>query len=1095
MLLLAFFSLVGTMYAQKTVTGTVTDESGLSFPGVAVSVKGTTVGTMTKADGTYSVEVPAGSEFLVFKFIGMKTAEMKITGDVVNVAMMPEDTELDEVVVTALGVSREKKSLGYAVQEVGGDEMNRARNDNVINALSGKAAGVQIKSNTNMGGSSNILIRGSSSITGDNQALFVVDGVPINNRNSNTGYQSVGGSGYDYGNPVSDINPNNIESVSVLKGAAATALYGSRAANGVIMITTKKGKKAKGDQKNLSVSVNSSTMFHMMDKETFPEHQELYGAGYGPYYSGTEYPGLYYYDMDGDGTDDYVVPSTEDASRGSAFTDDIEVFTWESFFPESPNYMTKMPYEAGANGPDYFFETGRTLTNSIDVSGGTSVATFRLAYTNTDQTGMMPNSERKKNDLNFSGSYDVYDNVTVSASANYSNSYTKGRNHTGYSDNIMSMFRQWYNVGVDVALQEQYYNDYGTNVTWNPNSENNIYPIYWDNPYWQRYENYQSDERDRLIGYTKIDWDITDDLSFMGRYSLDYYSFLQEERKAVGSVSGGFGVDFPDARSGYARKNILFSETNFDALLKYNKNLSDAVNLNALVGTNMRRTRLDQVRLSTNGGLAVPDVYALSNSVSTMLPPEEDKETVGVDGVFASVSLGLNNMIFIDGTVRRDVSSTLPEGENAYIYPSGSLSFLFSEALDMSWMNLGKLRFNYAQVGNDAPWSRVQDAFRIVAPFGANTLVRFPSYKNNPELKPELSSSLEAGLEFSMFNNRVGLDFAAYKTSTVDQVVPLAVSYTTGFSSKYVNIGEVQNQGIEILLRLTPVRTNNFSWDIGFNWAKNVNEVIDLGGDIDNLQIASLQGGVTINAREGEPYGTIQGTDFVYAPDGQKVISGGGYYEHTDANDVVLGNVQPDWTAGITNSFTYKSLTASFLIDAQMGGQIFSLDMWYGMATGLYPETVETNDLGNQERDDIIQNDDGTYDAASGGILLEGVVGTDTDGDGEYDEYDTNTTRISGFNYGADGYATSPNARYIYDATYVKLREASISYALPSSMLSGTFFSGASIGVQGSNLAILYKDLPYADPEASQGAGNIQGWQSGVFPTARNIGFNINLTF
>ena len=1095
MLLFTLISFLGLQaFAQRTVTGTVTDEAGAAMPGVAVSVKGTTVGTMTKDDGTYSINAPEESEFLVFSYIGMQTQEVAISGDVVNVTMRAADTELDEVVVTALGLTRDKKALGYSVQEVGGDDMTRSRGDNVINALSGKVAGMQIRNNTNMGGSSNILIRGSSSLTGDNQALFVVDGVPINNMNTNTSYQRVGGSGYDYGNPVSDINPNDIESVSVLKGASATALYGSRAANGVILITTKKGQKAQGDQKNLTVSVNSSSMFHTMDKSTFPEHQQEYGAGYGPYYSGTEYSGLYYYDFDGDGTDDYVVPSTEDASRGSAFNPDLMVYQWDAFYPESPTYMEKSPYVAGENGADYFLKTGRTLTNSVDVSGGTNVSTFRLAYTNTDQTGMMPNSVRKKNDLNFSGSYDAFDNVTVSASANYSNNYTRGRNHTGYSDNIMSMFRQWYNVGVDMAMQEEYYDLTGTNMTWNPNSETNLNPIYWDNPYWQRYENYQSDERNRLIGYAKIDWDITDDLTFMSRYSIDYYNFLQEERKAVGSVSGAFGVGYPDVRSGYARKNILFTETNFDALLRYDKDLSDNLNLNALIGTNFRRTRLDEVRVSTNSGLAVPEVFALSNSVGSMLPPEEALQMVGVDGIFGSVSLGFSNMLFLDGTIRRDVSSTLPAENNAYVYPSGSLSFLFSEVLDAGWLNLGKIRMSYAQVGNSAPWGRVEDAYRIVAPYGSNTLVRFPSYKNNPELKPEISSTMEAGLELNMLNNRFGIDFAAYKTNIVNQIVPLAVSYSTGYSSKLVNIGEMQNSGLEIFLRYNPVRTSDFRWDITLNWAKNINKVVSLGDDIDNLQLASLQGGVTINAREGEPYGTIQGTDFVYSDDGQKVVAPSGYYEISGRNDIVLGNVQPDWNAGITNSFTYKGVTASFLVDGQMGGSIFSLDMWYGMGTGLYPETVETNDLGNPERDPVIEEGDG-YSSESGGILLDGVVGIDEDGDGEYDSYEENTTRISGFNYGADGWATSPNGRYIYDASFIKLREASISYALPASMLNGTFLSGASIGVVGSNLWIIYKNLPYADPEASQGAGNIQGWQSGVFPTARNIGFNISLTF
>ncbi len=1118
MLVFAIFSILGLqIYAQNTVTGKVTADNGSALPGVSVLVKGTTIGTMTLSDGTYSIKVPDGSKILVFSYIGMKSQEVTITGNVVNVKMQPSSEALDEVVVTALGISREKKSLGYAVQNVSGDELNRSNNENIINSISGKVSGIQIRNNTNMGGSSNILLRGSSSLTGNNQVLFVVDGVPVDNTNTNNSGQRSGRSGYDYGNPISDINPNDIAGINVLKGAAATALYGSRAANGVIIITTKKGQKSKDGGKNLSVGVNSSTMFHYMDKSTFPEYQTNYGQGYGPYYSGpigdgqaSDYWGLYHYDFDGDGELDYITPTTEDASMGSRYNPDLMVYQYDAFYPDLPTYMEKSPYVMGANGPEYFFQRGRTFTNSVDISGGTAVSTFRLAYTNTDETGLMPNSSLKKNNVLFNGSFDVSDNITVTASANYTNNQVVGRNHTGYSDNILSSFRQWFNLGVDMAQQKEFFELTDKNITWNPVSENNLSPIYWDNPYWQRYKNFQSDERNRLIGYTQIDWKINDYLNFMSKYSVDHYTTIQEERKAVGSVAGEFGVGRPDVQSGYARNQILFTETNFDAMLRFNKNLSDDINLNGLIGTNIRRNSYDQVYASTNGGLAVPGVYALSNSASPMLPPEETYQKIGVNGVFLSASLGYKNMFFLDGSIRRDVSSTLPVENNAYIYPSVSASFLFSEMLNKSWLNLGKFRINYAKVGNDAPWGSVEDAYRIVSPFNGNTLVRFPSYKNNPELKPELSGSIEAGLEMSMFDNRLGFDFALYKTNTIDQVVPLSVSYVTGYASKFVNIGEVENKGIELMLRGTVVKKKDLSWNITLNWAKNTNKVISLGDDIDNLQLAALQGGVTINAREGEPYGVIQGTDFVYAPDGQKVIGSNGYYEKTPTSDQIIGNTQPDWNAGITNTIQYKNFTASFLIDMQMGGSIFSLDQWYGMGTGLYAETDYMNDLGNPVRDPIYDTDGNMllpyfdlpgYDPAngygsnSGGLILDGVVGEDTNGDGEYDTYTENIRRMSGGDYRIWGWSKNPNAAFVYDATYVKLREASIGYNLPKSVTEKLSLTNATISVIGSNLWIMYKALPHADPEASQGAGNIQGWQSGVFPTARNIGFSINLTF
>lgn len=1088
-LIIPLIFLGGYSFAQKNVTGTVTDAAdGSALPGVTVVVKGATSGTITDVKGVYSISVPAGKDTLVFSFIGMNKVEKAVGNQTtINVVMSSAVTELEELVVTALGISREKKSLGYAVQTVGGEELAKAQKPNLINAISGRAAGVQIKSSTNIGGSSNIVIRGSTSLVGNNQALFIVDGVPVNNLNSNDAGQKSGRNGYDYGNPIDDIDPANIESINVLKGAAATALYGSRAANGVIVVTTKKGKLARAGEKTFSVNLKHSLMLSVIDKSTFPEYQDKYGAGYGPYYSDTELPGLYYYDFDGDGIDDYVVPSTEDASRGSAFDPNLMVYQWDAFYPGSPNYMKKTPYVAGANGPLYFFETGKQFVTSADVTGGTDKSTFRLNFTNTEQTGILPNSDLSKNNLTFSGSHSILDNVRLSASANFINTQTKGRNSTGYSDNLMSGFRQWYNVGVDMKQLEEYYNLLGINATWNPVDENDLSPIYWDNPYWQRYENYQSDERNRLIGYTRADWDITEGLSFNAQYSIDHYSFIQEERKNIGSVSGEFGVNRPDVTSGYAKRTIHFMETNLDFMLKYQRDLTPDLNLNTFVGTNFRKEKLGSVYVSTAGGLAVPDVFSLNNSANFLIGPEEQDETVAVHGYFGSASLGFQKMAFVDLTARVDRSSTLPEDKNTYPYFSATGAFLASELLNLDWLQLGKVRLNWAQVGNDAPYGVTRDLYNIVSPFQNAVMGAVDISKMNPDLKPEISSSLEGGLEGVMFDSRVGFDIALYKTNTVNQIVPLPVSVATGYSYKYVNIGEIVNKGVELQLRGTPVKQKDFRWDVTFNWAKNVNEVISLGGDIKNLQIAALQGGVTINAREGEAYGAIMGTDFVYQ-NGEKVIGANGYYERTASNDHVIGNVQPDWNAGFGNSLKYKDFSLDFLFDMQWGGQIFSLDMWYGMSTGLYPETAEGN-----EREPIVgevDNLDGTwsYDPTSGGIVLDGVV--------EYNgTYIENTKRIDGFNYRADGYATSPNARYIYDASYVKLREISLSYQLPEKYLKNLFFKGASVSIIASNVWILYKDLPYADPEASQGAGNVQGWQSGVMPATRNFGFSVNLQF
>ena len=966
-----------------------------------------------------------------------------------------------------------------------------------------------MKANGNLGGSTNVIIRGSSSLTGNNQALFVIDGVPVNNDNTNNAGQISGRAGYDYGNAASDIDPNDIESMNVLKGAAATALYGSRAANGVIMITTKKGKKADGAKKNLGVSINSNVTVGFVDKSTFPKYQNQYGAGYGTYFYGD--PPMagfeYLYDVNGDGQTDYTVPTYEDASYGQKFDPSISVYQWDSYYPASPNYKKATPWVAGANGPVTFFDNSVSLTNNVEIAGGGDKSTFRLGYTSNDDKGIMPNSHINKNAVTFNGSYDILKNLTVSAYANYIKTNGKGRNSTGYSDNILSGFRQWMEVNVDYKMQKDLYDLTGENITWNPNNPNDLRPAYWDNPYFLRFNNYETDTRSRFIGYSQADWKINNYFSLMGRYAIDTYSELQEERKAIGSSSGEFGVQRPDVTSGYSRFNKSFTESNLDFLLKFNKNLTEDLNLSALVGSNVRRSGVDQIYLSTNGGLIVPGQYSIGNSANSLLNPEELKTQVGVNGVFAGFSLGYKNFLFLDGTARRDQSSTLPASNNAYFYPSVSGSFIFSNVMAKNnWLNLGKVRLGYAKVGNSAPWGSIKDTYTQNTSFGGTALFSVPSTKNNTDLKPESTTSIEGGLEMKFFQGLLGFDVSLYKKNTVDQIIPVAVSTATGYSSKYVNAGEMQNKGIELMLFGTPVKSGDFQWDVTLNWAKNINEVVSLEGGLQNLQIASLQGGITINARVGEPYGTIQGTDYVIdEATGKREVLANGFYKISGTSDKIIGNVNPDWNGGLNDKFSYKNWSFSFLIDWQQGGSVFSLDQYYGLATGLYAETVYNNDLGNPVRNDVImiKNPDGTstytYDPTSGGVIIDGVYapgttlkinGVVTDMGGKQ-----NITRAPGNDYRLQGYSKNPASAFVYAASYIKLREAVITYSIPKTTLAKSFFSGVSFSLVGSNLWILAKSLPHADPEASQSSGNVQGWQSGVMPTTRNVGFSVNLQF
>jgi TonB-linked SusC/RagA family outer membrane protein len=1087
LMLFSFFA----VHAQDIqIKGTVTSiENGEPLPGVSVVVKGTRIGMATDVNGEYSMTVPSDAT-LVFSAVGMKSQEIQVAGQsVIDLALEAELIGLDEVVVTALGISREKKSLGYAVQEVSGDEVNKVKGDNFINALSGKVAGVYVKANGNMGGSTNIIIRGAKSFIGSNQALFVIDGVPVDNSNTNNTGQRSGRSGFDYGNAAADLDPNNIESISVLKGAAATALYGSRAANGVIMVTTKKGTNVPG--KAVGVKLNSSVSLGYYDKSTFPKYQKEYGGGYGPYYSGGDHPGLEEYDLDGDGVDDLVVPFYEDASRGEEFDPNLMVYQWNSLYPESPHYGQKTPWVAAANGPETFLETAVTLNNNIEIVGGGEQTTYRLSYTNYDATGIMPNSSLKRNNLMLTATNNITKNLKVTASANYINTKSKNRNSTGYSDNVLSSFRQWFQMNVDIKEQEEMYNKTKRNITWNPVYADDLTPIYWDNPYWQKYENYPTDERDRLIGYVQADYKLTSYLNLMGRVSLDSYNWLQEERRAVGSVSGELGVDRPDVTSGYSRFADAYKETNIDFMANFNKYLTEKISMTALLGTNIRRLVDDRVFASTNGGLSVPEVYALNVSASPMLPPEERYEQIGTNGFFGGASFGFSNLVFLEGTYRIDQSSTLPSDNRTYGYPSVSGTLLFSELIKASWLQNGKLRLNYAEVGNGGQWGYLNDIYIAQTPFAGNSVVYQSTRKRNPELKEERTKSMEAGVEMNMFQNRLRFDAAVYKTTSTDQIMPVDLSYATGFVDRIYNSGDMENKGVEATIGIIPVRTSHFMWDLTLNWTLNRNEVTKLYGDIQNLQLDNgLQGGVSVNARVGEPYGTIQGSDFVYDDNGQKIVRSNGYYQLSSTSDIVIGNMMPDWTGGINNEFTYKNLSLSFLIDVQQGGDIFSVDLWYGLGTGLYEETVYTNDLGNPVRDPIVYNDPAVgfasgYAPTSGGLILPGVTA-----DGS-----PNTRRIAGNNYGAEGWATNPNARYVYDASYIKLRELVLTYTLPSTLMDKTFIQEASVSFVGSNLWILHKNLPHADPEAGQSSGNIQGWQSGVMPAVRNFGLSLNLSF
>ncbi len=1089
--LMLFSCVFSTALAQeKNVSGTVTDQNGLPLPGVNIVVDGTTNGTQTDFDGNYTIGASQG-QTLIFSYIGQKDAQRVVgTASIINVQMEEDTQALEEVVVTALGIKREKKALGYATQEVGGETISNVPVENFANALSGEVAGVDIKASGTLGGSVNIVNRGFSSISNSNQMLIVIDGIPVQNASPNKsinqdvdGSQASGRGGFDYGNAASDLNPSDIANVNILKGAAASALYGSRASNGALIITTKKGGKNK---KGVGISFSSSIMVANVDRTTIPEYQQEYGGG--GFSGGTDALSFPIVDLGlGDGPQE-AVRVNDDASWGPAFDPNRQIYQWFNIYPQLSTYGQLSPWVGGGRTPIDFFDTGITSVNNLSFSGGNEIGNYRFGYTNFHQEGVVPNSEIKKNTFTFNGSFKVTDKLTASTSLSYTRTTGKGRYGTGYDDfNVMRDFRQWWAVSTSIPQQRDAYFSTRQNITWNPNSPFNLSTAFFDNPYWTRFENYQTDSRNRYLANVSLDYKVADWFSILGRLSKDSYDLRIDERIAIGSNN----------QSEYYLRHDTSSETNYDLIASFQHGITEKISFDANIGWNLRVEKKDEIGTETNGGLRVPNLYTLDNTVS---PISIDQIyplnwTKKVDGLYARTSFGFDDTYFVEGTIRTDRSSALPVSNNRYWYYSGTGSVVFSNLLrDWTWLDFGKFRGNYAEVGSDTSPYRVLNTYNLIPAFGTSNPLSNPTTFNNINLVEERTNEFELGLEAQFFEKRLGFDITYYSRKTEDLITQVNISDATGGGFAFLNAGSIKNEGFEVFLNLTPVRTSSFAWDIKANWSNNKNTVEALAPGVDYLEFASPQGGVSIGAQVGESFGVIRATDFIYDNDGNKVINpaNGSYYRTsgTNGSNYVLGDFNPDWIGGLRNTFSYKNVSLGFLVDIRRGGSVFSLDQWYGLGSGLYPETAGLNELGNPVRDNV---------ADGGGVLLDGVAGDVTfNPDGTYtvSNVSENTTRatVQDFNFEPFGFG-NPHAGNVYDASYIKLREASITYRFPEKLLRNTFIQDATLSFIGRNLWIIESHVPYADPEAGLSAGIIQGYQSSPYPSTREVGANIKINF
>ena len=1074
--LMLFASVI--VIAQRSVTGVVTSTDGEALIGANILVKGNSaVGTVTDVNGKYSLNVPDGFDVIIFSYTGFQTYEATLGASNVMDVVMKDGVLLDELVVTALGISREEKSLGYAVQEVGGEELSNSRETNIVNALNGKVAGVQISGTpSTIGGSSRITIRGANSFLGNNQPLFVIDGVPVDNSNFATnrasrGFSAVSGSPqnpYDYGNMAQDIDPESIESMSVLKGAAATALYGQRGANGVILITTKKGK----GQKGFGVEINSSVSMDQV--ANLIPHQDTYGGGS---IAGTD-SGFNEVIIDGETV---LYPSyAKDGSWGPKF-EGQQVRHWDSWDPKASNFGETRPWVAPDSGYEDYFETGVTIQNSVALNGGNDQGSFRLGYTRTDQSGTFPNSELDRNSFTFNSDYKLNDRLKVGLSANYIKTEVENRNVTGYNNaNPMQAFTQWWQTQLDFDnLKNDTWVD-GRQATWNaigPIKDDNdnfirfeSEPNFFDNPYWVRSNLLQEDTRNRVFGNANVTYNLMEGLDLSGRMGTDFYQFSTREGVPNASVETSF----------YGETERRFQENNLELKLNYNKSFGD-ISFNAAVGGNRMNQLVRSSTSNTVGGITLEGFYNISNSAADP-SISTDEQARKINSVFGLASFGYKNWLYLDISARNDWSSTLPEENNSYFYPSVSLSGVISDipGLDnLGPLSFAKVRLSYAQVGNDAdPYSLV-DVFSIENPnFGSSPRYAVPNVLNNPDLKPELTSEYEIGVDLRFLNNRLGLDVAYFDRTTVDQIFQVPVSATTGYTSRVLNAGEMRNWGWEMMLTATAVKTKDFSWDIGVNAFRQNNKVVELTEGIESID----RGGswaADLRIAEGFGYMAVFGQDYIrenYEEDdegniikneGQPVVGENGQYLRT-ANRVFLGSGIADWTGGFNTTLNYKGVSLGALFDFQKGGVIHSTSLQWSKYSGMHPETVSYN---------------GVDDVRAEGVILPGVKEDGSENDIPID--------AQSWYQGSFGFA-APN---LYSASFLKLREIRLGYTIPNRLLSNTSFRDINVSLFGRNLAILYSDLPYLDPQSVTASGNDQGLENAQIPSTRSFGLNIGFKF
>ena len=1009
---------------ESQVAGTVVDDKGIALAGVSILIKGTSKGTLTDEKGAYKIEVESPNAILVFSFIGFKKQEITVLQkSLINVQMIPENQALEEVVVTALGIKKEKRALGYAVSEIKGDELTKARSTNIANSLAGKVAGLNISGTaTGPSGSSRIVIRGNGSISGNNQPLIIVDGIPINN--DNLGSVNIGANrdgtwtGADRGDGISSLNPDEIENISVLKGATAAALYGSRASNGVILVTTKGGKSEKG----IGLEVNSNFVAEDLLIKSYNDYQYEYGLG-------------------NNGVKPTTVAQTATRNSWGGKLDGSNAMFYDG---------VERPYLAVKDNLKKFYQIGTTLTNSVALTGATEKVTYRFSMNDLNNKGVLPNNTLHRNNFALNLNGNLGKNISFVANAKYiiEKNHNRPRVNDSPGNANFTMYVLPTSLGVDV-LRNAVFDANGNEKVWSDNQ-------FTQNPYFATEQFQQDDEKKRIITSFEPKYTINEWLYVKGRLGFDNFNHYYKNIEPYGT---GYAL-----RGNYAVSTRNFTETNTELLVGFNKKFGEKFSVSALLGGNQMRQVTRVTEFSASNSFNIPFFYDISNIDPSARSLSEAYIEKRINSVYGSAELSYNNILFLTATARNDWFSTLAAGKNSIMYPSVGLSFVASEAFVLpEAINYLKFRSSWAQAGGDTDPYNLSLYYALNGAHLGSPIAQVSSNRvPNANLQPLTSTASELGLEAKLFRNKVNVDLAVYNRKTTNDIVAATISGASGYNSALFNVGAIQNSGVELLLGVAITKTKSFTWDASFNMGYNKSEVLSLYGNLNTLRVDQSRPGATfIQQTIGLPYSQIQGYDFKRDASGNIVYNAQGFAMQGDLKNFGTG-VSP-YTLGLNNTFSFKGVSLSVLVDGKFGGYIYSGTNALAYRFGLAKETL----VGRE-----------------GGVLGAGVTQS-----GE-----PNTVKAPAQAY-YSGWYSSIATPFVYQSDFIKLRQIVLEYSIPAKYLNKLPFKGASVSIVGRNLAILMKKTPNIDPESTYNNGNAQGLEFAGTPSTRSFGMNVNLKF